>query len=194
MANRIRMGLMALGLRQDPDTFSHCVRVGMLAKAMARALRMPNDEERKFIAACSFHDVGKLFVPKEILAKRLPLDEDETAKLREHPLLGARLLQSTLGWDDPHMLATVRSHHERWDGGGYPDGLSGAEIPPWARMCAVIDAYDAMVEPRPYCRVKSPEEAREELRSQRGSHFDETYVDLFLGIPEISIEKIRRCQ
>lgn len=182
---------MSLIMRQDPITFAHCVRVGMLAKTMAGVLKMPNDEEQKLVMACSFHDVGKLFVPKEILAKRFPLDEEETRKIRAHPVVGAEFLQRTLGWSDGQMLATVRFHHERWDGSGYPDRLQGADIPPWARICAVIDAYDAMVESRPYNRVKSPEEARKELRKQRGRQFDELYVDLFMEIPGISQEIYR---
>jgi HD-GYP domain len=90
------------------------------------------------------------------------------------------------------MIATVRSHHERWDGTGYPDGLRGESIPPWARLCAVFDSFDAMVQTRSYNRVKTAAEAMDELRKQSGLQFDPTSVELFFSIPEIAIEKIRR--
>ncbi|MCC3372340.1 HD-GYP domain-containing protein [Cohnella sp. REN36] len=191
MPSLIRSELKALGLRKDPATFSHSVRVGMFAQAAARKLGMSEDEKRRFTAACGFHDIGKLLVPHDLLVKRLPLDEAERARIREHPLLGERLIRQ-LGWRDPRMIATVRSHHERWDGKGYPDGLRGERIPPWARMCAVFDAFDAMVQIRSYNRVKTVAEAADELRGQSGIQFDKTCVELFLSIPEITIQKIQR--
>ncbi|XID90736.1 HD-GYP domain-containing protein [Paenibacillaceae bacterium WGS1546] len=191
MPNLIRSELQALGLRRDPATFSHSVRVGMLAQAAAGQLGMQEDEKRMFVAACSFHDIGKLLVSRELLVKRLPLDEAERAQIREHPLHGVRLIRR-LGWRDPRMIATVRSHHERWDGTGYPEGLQGERIPHWARMCAVFDSFDAMVQSRSYNRVKTVAEAADELRRQSGFQFDKSCVELFLSIPEITIEKIRR--
>ncbi len=191
MSNLIRSELHALGLRKDPATFSHSVRVGQMAQAAARQLGMPEDEERMFTVACSFHDIGKLLVPRELLIKRLPLDERERERIREHPLLGVRLVRR-LGWRDPRMIATVRSHHERWDGTGYPDGLSGESIPSWARLCAVFDSFDAMVQSRSYNRVKTMGEAADELRKQSGHQFDPASVELFFSIPEIAIKKIRR--
>ncbi|MFB9276083.1 HD-GYP domain-containing protein [Cohnella cellulosilytica] len=191
MPNLIRSELHALGLRKDRATFSHSVRVGLLAQAAARLLGMPEDEERMFTAACSFHDIGKVLVPRELLVKRLPLDEAERELIRRHPLFGVRVVRR-LGWRDPRMIATVRSHHERWDGTGYPDGLRGEGIPQWARLCAVFDSFDAMVQARAYNRVKTTAEAADELRRQSGLQFDPASVELFLSIPEIAIEKIRR--
>ncbi|MDQ6419324.1 HD domain-containing protein [Paenibacillus sp. LHD-117] len=190
MAELMSAELFALGLRLDPVTFDHCVRVGMHARDMARAVGMSDAEERLFTVACCFHDIGKLLIPHELLAKRLPLDVDEMALIREHPVLGVEMLRSLLGWRDPDMLAIVRSHHERWDGRGYPDGLRGTAIPEWARMCAVMDAYDAMTRHRSYNRVKTDAEAREELRSQRGIQFDGVYVDLFLETSTSSVVMI----
>ncbi|MFC4597329.1 HD-GYP domain-containing protein [Cohnella hongkongensis] len=191
MPNSIRSELKATGLRKDPITFSHSVRVGMLAQAAARELGMPEDDRRMFTIACSFHDIGKLLIPHSLLAKPIALDDAEQARIREHPLLGVRLIRQ-LGWQDPRMIATVRSHHERWDGTGYPDKLRGELIPQWARMCAVFDSFDAMIQPRPYNRVKTVAEASDELRRQSGTHFDKACVELFLSIPEIKVEKIRR--
>lgn len=179
--------LLALGFRQDSVTFSHCMRVGMHARDMAKAVGMSEEKERMFTIACCFHDIGKLLIPHELIEKRLPLNADELAVMREHPVLGVELVRSMLGWRDPDMLAIVRSHHERWDGGGYPDGLYGTAIPEWARMCAVIDAYDAMTRHRSYNRIKTDAEARDELRKQRGIQFDSYYVDLFLEMSSCSV-------
>ncbi|MBN2984578.1 HD-GYP domain-containing protein [Cohnella algarum] len=190
MRNMLNTGLLTLGRQFDSVTFSHSLRVGMLAHAMAEELDMPAQDRHRFTLACCFHDVGKLLVPQAILSKPFALDEAERAMLQAHPVLGIRLVRK-LGWRDRRMIDTVRSHHERWDGGGYPDGLAGERIPQWARMCAVADAFDAMVQPRSYNRVRSIREAREELYRQQSVHFDGTYVDLFLKIPEPAIHRIQ---
>lgn len=190
MAELRTADLLALGLRHDSVTFEHCARVGLHAKDMAKAAGMSEDEERMFTVACCFHDVGKLLIPHEVLNKRLSLDPGEMELIRRHPVLGVEVVRNLLGWRDPYMLAIVRSHHERWDGGGYPDGLRGTEIPAWARMCAVIDAYDAMTQHRSYNMIKTEKEARDELRRQSGIQFDACYVDLFLSMPAYSVAAI----
>lgn len=187
MRNTLGKDLTILGCSLDPDTFSHSLRVGMLARFMAQAIGMPEDDERRFTLACCYHDVGKSLIPASILTKRQSLDPDERQYVWKHPLLGVELVRK-LGWQDERMFATIRSHHEKWDGTGYPDGLSGERIPVWARICAVADAFDAMVQPRPYKRMMSVSEARKELRRQRNAQFDRTYVDLFLELQQDDVQ------
>jgi len=127
--------------------------------------------------AALLHDVGKLAVPDRILGKPGALDPAEWAQVRCHPAVGARLLEAE-GFAE--IAGWVRSHHERPDGLGYPDGLCGEEIPIEARILAVADAYDAMVTERPYSPAMSTEEAREELRRGAGTQFDAEVVSAFL--------------
>ncbi|WP_211093557.1 HD-GYP domain-containing protein [Cohnella fermenti] len=182
-------GLRTLGRQLDSITFSHCLRVGLLAQAASVHLRMSDEDRSKFALACCFHDIGKLRIPSSILMKNSSLEPFEARQLRDHPIYGLEYT-AQLGWNDSRMLETIRSHHERWDGSGYPDGLSGEGIPAWARLCAVIDAYDAMVQPRSYNCVKSIPEAMEELDLQRNAHFDSACIDLFFRIPRSTIESI----
>jgi putative nucleotidyltransferase with HDIG domain len=187
LADPIPTELFALAMRQDAVTFAHGMRVGMHAREMAKALGMSKEEENHFTMACCLHDIGKVLLPNELLAKKLPLEADEMALIREHPVLGAELLTSVLGSRAPELLTIVRSHHERWDGTGYPDGLYGTAIPKWARMCAVLDSYDAMTRQRSYNRVKTDAQARDELWRQRGRQFDSYFVELFLNMSPSSI-------
>ncbi|MBB6635037.1 HD-GYP domain-containing protein [Cohnella thailandensis] len=193
MRKSLSSGLRTLGRSLDSVTFSHSLRVGLLAQAMSEPLRMSDEDRQKFTLACCFHDIGKLGIPDSILLKSAPLDPSEKIRLRAHPLFGLEFIRK-LGWSDRRMLDTIRSHHERWDGTGYPDGLSGRRIPSWARMCAVIDAFDAMVQPRSYNSVKSLKEAKEELDAQRDVQFDGRYVDLFLALPDSTVERIQSIQ
>jgi HD-GYP domain-containing protein (c-di-GMP phosphodiesterase class II) len=116
------------------------------------------------------HDIGKISVPSSVLAKPGPLDPWERLVVERHPGEGQRLLQSHVR--SPQLLAIVRSHHERWDGSGYPDGLVGESIPLGARIVAVADAFTAMVEPRPYRAPLTCGLARRELLEQAGKQFD----------------------
>ena len=135
--------------------------------------------------AALLHDVGKLVVPDRILAKPGALDPEEWAQVRCHPSVGARMLEAE-GFEE--VAGWVRAHHERPDGLGYPDGLSGDEIPIQARILAVADAYDAMVTERPYSPAMSSEEAREELRRGAGTQFDAEVVSAFLvEAPEFAL-------
>jgi putative two-component system response regulator len=133
---------------RDPSTHNHSARVADLASEIAVRLR-PGDRafaNRVRIAAL-FHDIGKIGIPDGILTKNGPLEEDEMALVRRHPVIGAEILAPLL---DAETVAMVRGHHEHMEGGGYPDGLAGEAIPFGARIIAVADAYDAMTSVRPY--------------------------------------------
>jgi two-component system cell cycle response regulator len=118
---------------------------------------------------------GKIAVPDSILHKRGPLDEGEWQIMRQHPIIGERILATVPALRSVAVL--VRSNHERWDASGYPDRLRGADIPVGARIVAVCDAYDAMTSQRPYAPPRSPASAIGELRRCSGTQFDPTVVD-----------------
>jgi HD-GYP domain-containing protein (c-di-GMP phosphodiesterase class II) len=153
----------------DDTLREHSLNVAASAVAVGTSLGLKGGELGILELAATVHDVGKLQVPPEILAKPGPLDEDEWQEMRRHPVRGAELLA---GHVPPAVLEIVRSHHERWDGGGYPDGLAGAEIPLGARIIAVVDAFCAMLESRPYRPATQRADARRELLAQAGRQFD----------------------
>jgi HD-GYP domain-containing protein (c-di-GMP phosphodiesterase class II) len=131
------------------------------------------------LGAC-LHDVGKIAIPDAVLHKAGPLLPEEWAVVQQHADLGARLLDGVDQWRSAQVV--VRHHHERWDGGGYPHGLRGAQIPVGARIVAVADAVDVMVNGRPYAPARPLEQAVEELRRNRGSQFDPEVVDAFTAM------------
>jgi HD-GYP domain-containing protein (c-di-GMP phosphodiesterase class II) len=122
------------------------------------------------VFAAAVHDIGKIAVPNSVLAKPGPLEPWERLAVQRHPAEGQRLLKTQVR--SPELLAIVRSHHERWDGEGYPDGLEAEQIPLGARIVAVADAFTAMVEPRPYRKPLGGHLARTELLDQAGRQFD----------------------
>jgi diguanylate cyclase (GGDEF)-like protein len=163
---------------RDPGTGRHARTVGIYARHTATALGLPPDRVERIYAAGVLHDLGKLGIADAILYKPGPLDDHEWREIKRHPEVGARILEHA-GLTD--IAAWVRSHHERVDGLGYPDGLADAEIPLEAKILAVSDAYEAMIADRPYRRGMSPEEARDELRNCAGSQFDPDVVEALLS-------------
>ena len=141
-----------------------------LSLAIGRALYLPQRMLAMLVFAAAVHDIGKIAVPSSVLAKPGPLEPWERLAIQRHPAEGQRLLKSHV--NSPELLAIVRSHHERWDGDGYPDGLAAEQIPLGARIVAVADAFTAMVEPRPYREPLSGDLARTELLDQAGHQFD----------------------
>jgi putative nucleotidyltransferase with HDIG domain len=148
----------------------HSRSVATISMRVGRELGLGERELGLLELAAAVHDLGKLAVPAAIIAKPGALDEAEWTAMRKHPDAGAELLEPC---DTPtEVLEIVRSHHERWDGAGYPEGLKGAEIPLGARILAVADAYCAMIEARPYRASRRPAAARAELLAQAGRQFD----------------------
>ncbi|HEU4973734.1 MAG TPA: diguanylate cyclase [Baekduia sp.] len=167
---------------REPDLHDHVVDVGRLAGGVARRLGLPEHEITDIVHGAVLHDVGKLAVPAEILDKPGPLDDAEWEVMRRHTIEGEQFLAGIPALANVARL--VRSSHERWDGGGYPDGLAGTEIPLGARIITVCDAYDAMVTDRPYRRGMPREAALAELRRCAGSHFDAQVVAAFCAMVE----------
>jgi HD-GYP domain-containing protein (c-di-GMP phosphodiesterase class II) len=165
----------------DPPTATHSWRVRGLSLRLARALHLSPALCHSISRGALLHDLGKVAIPVAVLIKREPPTPEDRALLVQHPLTGARLLDRA--GLDTHALATVRHHHERWDGAGYPDGLARQTIPLSARIVAVADVYDALTAERPY-RPKPfrPEDALAHLRVYAGAAFDPTVVLAFVAL------------
>jgi hypothetical protein len=159
---------------RDDYTGHHSTQVGAMAMRVGARLGMDTDELQLLGYAARLHDVGKLAVPDAILLKPGPLDEDEWEVMRRHPDWGAEIVASVPGLE--RLAELVRAHHERWDGSGYPGGLSGDHIPLASRVIAVCDAFEAMVSRRPYRAPLTLDEALAELTAGAGSQFDPEVV------------------
>lgn len=159
----------------QPDTYAHAVAVEALSMHVAERVSLYEPLLGALRLGALLHDVGKLEVPLRILRKPGSLTGHEWATMRRHPEIGVRLLSTIIR--SAEALAIVLSHHERWDGTGYPHGLVGGEIPLPARIVAVTDAFHAMIEPRPYRPPLRREEALVALRANAGGQFDPACVE-----------------
>jgi diguanylate cyclase (GGDEF)-like protein len=183
--------LLSVLREHEPALEQHIEGVGGLARAVAERLGLAPDEVETVARAAELHDIGKVAIPDTILRKPGPLTDDEWALMREHTLIGERILSVVPALRSVGSL--IRSSHERWDGRGYPDGLAGEEIPLGARIIFVCDAFDAMTEERPYQGPKQREEAAAELKRHAGSQFDSEVVRVFCEIldgPEMIPERV----
>jgi putative two-component system response regulator len=171
---------------KDNETGNHIIRMSHYSRAIALAAGLYEDEANLIFNAAPMHDVGKIGIPDVILLKPAPLDAHEWEIMYRHPLMGADII----GRHDNDLLDMARvialTHHERWDGTGYPHQLKGEEIPIAGRITAIADVYDALISDRPYKSAWSMEEAVDRIKSDAGSHFDPDLVNVFLEIlPEI---------
>ena len=165
---------------RDHDCWIHSQRVQLLAMGIAARLNFPQDMIDDVGLAGALHDIGKIGVPAQLLRQEKPLSNDQYLQVMQHTVIGERLLSPMLG-DRPSVLSAVRSHHERVDGNGLPDGLKSGDIPIVARIIAVADSVDAMTHQRPYRkRALTIELAIRELEKWAGSQFDETCVRVFV--------------
>ena len=165
---------------RDIYTRGHSDRVSYYAEHIARAMNKDEEYCSRVRIAGMFHDLGKLSVPDSVLLKDSSLTGEEYALIKTHPAKGSEMLSSVSVFKD--MAVIVRSHHERWDGKGYPDGLKGEEIPEEARIIAVADAFDAMTSTRRYRASRSLEYAKSEIIRGRGTQFDSNVADTFLKL------------
>jgi len=155
----------------------HARRVAFYADLLAAALCLSREERDHVRIAAFVHDIGKVGAPSDVLAGVVLPDPTRLASVQSHAAIGEKLLRP-LGLEKP-VAATVRHHHERFDGAGYPDGLAGDAIPLAARIVAIADAFDAMTCDRPYSRARTRDEALVELRREAGRQFDPSLVPLF---------------
>lgn len=174
---------LLLLLKKDVNTYEHSLRVGKLCKMMASLLQLDEKQTRQLIQGGCLHDIGKLLIPDQILMKDSALTDQEWKIMKQHPVLGSNMMMAFTELD-PKIAEIILYHHERWNGQGYPSGLSGENIPAFARICAIIDAFDSMVSDRPYRKGLSINTAVKELLSHSGTQFDPNYVALFLSLSE----------
>jgi response regulator RpfG family c-di-GMP phosphodiesterase len=175
---------------KDTGTRAHSQRVQCYATELTKAIEPDLIDDQSTEVGFLLHDVGKIGIPDNILLKPGPLTEAERRRMETHTVLGEQMLGG-VAFLQGEGLKVVRSHHERWDGSGYPDGISGAEIPVGARIFAVADALDAMTSDRPYRTAMSWAAAGREILAQSKRQFDPAVVDAFVA-RERSLRGIRR--
>jgi len=171
-------GVIATLELKDPYTRGHSERVASYALLLAQELGgLSKEEQKSFYYACLLHDIGKVHIPDQILMKPEKLTHEEFEIIKSHPGVGAEAVQNVEGIKE--SICVIRSHHERWDGKGYPDQLKGNEIPILARVASVADAFDAMTSSRSYRAAMPVEEAYQRIIEGNGSQFDPTLVEVF---------------
>ena len=163
---------------RDPSTAAHCARVTFMSRRLAAWLSWDDRKLRTLEVGAPLHDIGKVTISEALLRKRGPLLPHELAEIRTHPAAGAKLI-SPIG-PARDALPYVLYHHEHWDGGGYPTGRRGTQIPEGARLLAVADAFDAMTSTRPYRRALPTMRALGEIERCAGTQFDPTFANAFL--------------
>jgi len=171
---------------KDNETGLHVVRMSYYAKLIAQAAGFNDEHAELLLNAAPMHDIGKIGIPDNILRKPGKLDDEEWEMMRQHTKFGAEIL----GDQDSVLLQLAReialSHHEKWNGKGYPNGLAGAEIPLESRIVAIADVFDALTNERPYKKAWPIEEAVALIERESGEHFDPALVDAFLkALPEM---------
>jgi CHASE2 domain-containing sensor protein len=167
---------------RDEETGLHLERIGLLCERVGLELGLTAAEAETLRHASLLHDVGKIAVPDAILTKPGKLTDEEWVVMRRHAEAGAAMLSGSRAPIMRMAEEIALTHHERWNGGGYPQGLAGEAIPLVGRICAVCDVFDALLSPRPYKEPWPVQDALDELRRERGKHFDPAVVDAFMTI------------
>ena len=171
-------GLISIVNVRDDYTYSHTERVVFCCEVVARYMGLTDEEYETLLISAYMHDVGKINVPKEVLIANRPLKDEEWELIKRHPSAGQNILSKISGMETVSTI--VSNHHERYDGGGYPRGLSGDEIHPLAYILALADSFDAMTNNRPYQKKRSFREALEEIENCSGSQFHPEYSKIFV--------------
>lgn len=164
---------------RDEGTAAHIMRMSNYAGVLAKGLKLPPGKVEIVLQASPMHDVGKIGIPDGILLKKGKLETKEWEIMRQHTVIGSRILKDSSSEFLQAGEVIAASHHEKWEGGGYPYGLSGEKIPLYGRICAVADVFDALTTKRPYKRAFTNEEAYEILKKGKGTHFDPNVIDVF---------------
>lgn len=186
-SEHVIFALAAAAEAKDAYTETHTQRVANTAVHLGTRLGLQESDLVALYRGGLIHDIGKIGVPDTILRKPGPLNAGEERQMRAHPVIGESIVRPLPSVAD--TLAIIRHHHERFDGGGYPDGLCGRKIPLLARIVSVCDAYDALASDRPYRARRNPEEAIETLMRGAGQQWDRELVSLLLSeLPAIRFE------
>jgi putative two-component system response regulator len=180
---------------KDTSTRHHSERLVALSDRIAETLGLDGERRASIRLGACLHDIGKVGIPEHLLRKLGPLTEDEFSVIRQHPEIGAAILEDIDTWEE--VRGVVLHHHEHFNGKGYPRGLQGPAIPQGARIVGVVDAFDVMRMGRPYAPPKPIDRVVEELRAQRGEQFDPDCVDILLDLiaadePSIALASIGR--
>lgn len=170
--------LASAGELRDNDTGKHVLRVGLYSRLMAEKIGLPEELCFMIEKTAPMHDIGKIGIPDGILLKPDKLSDEEYERMKEHTLFGEKLLQDTDSMLIQMASVIAVSHHEKWDGSGYPHGLKGESIPIEGRITAISDVFDALTSKRPYKKDWTFEDAVEEITSGSGSHFDPNLVKI----------------
>jgi len=171
---------------RDSETGMHTIRVGHYSVCLAKAIGMNDREAEKLLYSAPMHDVGKIGIPDAILLKPARLEGREWEVMKQHTLIGERILNRSKNQLLQQAAVIALSHHEKWDGSGYPNGLSGTNIHLYGRIVAIVDVFDALTMQRPYKKAWAIESAVELINMESGKHFDPPLVELFNEfLPEI---------
>jgi putative two-component system response regulator len=173
---------------KDEDTGNHIRRIGYVSAAIARQMSMDVDQVEAILYAAPMHDIGKIGIPDRILLKPSKLDPEEWEVMKQHTIIGFRILKDS----DSGLIAMAENialtHHEKWDGSGYPRGMAGDKIPLVGRVTAIADVFDALISKRPYKDPFTVEKSLGIIRESRGKHFDPAVVDAFFSIHDKVME------
>jgi len=168
---------------RDPYTAGHSSRVAEYTVKLAAAAGLPHSEIELIRKSALLHDIGKIGISDSVLKKEGKLSEEEFEQIKQHPVIGAKILEQVqLPNELKPILPGIKYHHERFDGKGYPEGLRGNDIPMFGRLMAVADAYDAMTSDRPYRKGMPKEKALSILEEGKGTQWDPAFVDLFIPL------------
>jgi putative two-component system response regulator len=167
---------------RDPETGAHIQRMANYSRLIARAIGLPESEQEILLRAAPLHDVGKLGTPDRILLKPGRLTADEWAVMKQHAAIGYEILRESASPVIQAGATIALSHHEKYDGSGYPGGLTGEAIPLYGRIVAIADVFDALTSARPYKRRWSVTEALAWMQEQAGRHFDPALLAAFTGV------------
>jgi putative two-component system response regulator len=174
---------------RDNDTGMHVTRMGHYAATIGESLELSQADVDMLLIATPMHDIGKVATPDHILLKPGSLEPDEWTIMKQHALAGYNILAGSASRTLQLAATIALSHHERWDGTGYPNGLAGTDIPLAGRICAVGDVFDALISKRPYKAAWSPADAFQAIQRGTGSHFDPLVVDALFA-RKVRIEEI----
>ncbi|MFZ2336149.1 MAG: HD domain-containing phosphohydrolase [Sideroxyarcus sp.] len=175
------------GEYRDADTSNHVLRVGYASYLLAKSAGFSEQDAEILMYASPLHDLGKIGIPDSILLKPEGLSDEEKYVMKNHTRIGAEILKHSQSSVMKMAKIVALSHHEKWDGSGFPEGLSGEAIPVEGRIVAICDVFDALVSSRPYKKCWTDEEAIGFLRQNAGKHFDPRLVELFIrSIPQIN--------
>ena len=182
--------LTLAGEYKDRDTADHVARIGRFSEAVARRMKIPEETVEIIRHAAPMHDVGKIGIPDTILLKPGKLDVEEMTIMRSHTIIGAQILAGSRSEVIQMGERIALAHHERWDGRGYQNGITGEEIPLEARICAVVDVFDAISVDRPYRKAIPHDTVIDMMLEESGKHFDPDVLDAFMN----SLEEIKEIQ